>query len=318
MDTAAFRSDLELIPSSLTALADRLTLDPSPWSQVLGRDERVLVIGMGSSRYASEPVARAARAAGIDVVVDLASEIGRVADGTTVVAVSATGGSAEVLDAVRRLPGGTRVVAVTNSDSSPLAERADVVVPLAAGVEVSGIACRTFRHTVLALLAMLRPVAPDDLPDPAAVARRAADAADDLLTTEDGWLPALRSVLDDADGAWFLASGERRAAAQQAALMVREVPRRLATACETGDWAHVDVYLAKTLDYRPVLLAGTPWDAAALEWLRLRGRPWVAVGGQLPDAALRIRHRAEGDPWAATLVEPLIGELLADAWQQEA
>ena len=51
--------------------------------------------------------------------------------------------------------------------------------------------------------------------------------------------------------------------------MIREGPRRQAVACETGDWAHVDVYLTRTLDYRAIVFAG----------LAL-GRPGARVAGE--------------------------------------
>lgn len=74
MDTAAFRADLVLIPETLDALADALDeglpgLERLP---VLGAS-RVLVLGMGSSRYAADVVARRFRAIGATVVVELAS-----------------------------------------------------------------------------------------------------------------------------------------------------------------------------------------------------------------------------------------------------
>lgn len=304
MDTAAFRADLELIGAHLRDLAPVLsTIDPLP-------DRPTLVLGMGSSRYAADPVVRAVRAGGRTVAADLASLARPLPAGTQVVAVSATGTSAEVLAAVEGLDPAD-LVAVTNTPASPLAAAAGRVVDLAAGVERSGVACRTFRHTVLVLLALLRAAG---TPDPAALARRAADVTDELLGTVEQWLPPVAQALDGPDGVWVLGSGPRWAAAQQGALMLREVPRRTAAACETGDWSHVDVYLSLPLDYRALVLAGSPWDGAALEWLGKRGCTWVSVGGALPGARATVRHTGEDDPWVATLVEPLVGELLADHW----
>jgi hypothetical protein len=304
MGTTAFRADLELIGTHLRGLAQALpTIEPVP-------DRPTLVLGMGSSRYAAEPVVRAGRAGGRAVASDLASLARPLPPGTQVIAVSAGGTSAEVLAAVQDVRAEDLVV-VTNAPTSPLAAAAGRVVDLSAGVERSGVACRTFRHTVLVMLALLR--APGT-PDPAHLALRAARVSDDLLATVDDWLPPVADALDGPDGVWVLGSGPRWAAAQQGALMLREVPRRTAAACETGDWSHVDVYLSLPLDYRVLMLAGSPWDDAALEWLAARGCTWVGVGGGLPGARASVRHAGEDDPWVATLVEPLIGELLADRW----
>lgn len=322
MDTAAFRADLELIPETLGALADALDgglpgLERLPPLGV----SRVLVLGMGSSRYAADVVARRYRAAGANVVVELASTelLPPVTPDLAVVAVSATGGSAEVLRAVARYRGTGRLVAVTNRPESELARLADVVVPLGAGVEASGVACRTFRATfpVLdAVLAELLGTEPADRFDAGAV-RAAAAASDGLLTTSGHWLAPLAELLGGPMGTWALAPAERASSAQQAALMLREVPRRPAYASETGDWSHVDVYLTKTQDYRALVYAGSAWDGQALEWMAARGSRFAAVGRELRGAALTLRFPGDDDDAIAALTEVLAGELVADHWLRQ-
>jgi glutamine---fructose-6-phosphate transaminase (isomerizing) len=96
--------------------------------------------------------------------------------------------------------------------------------------------------------------------------------------------------------------------------MIREGPRRPATACETGDWAHVDVYLTRTLDYRALLFPGSRYDAQALEWLRERRSTVVAVGADVPGAAATVRYPGDDDPDVALLTEVLVAELVAARW----
>ena len=96
--------------------------------------------------------------------------------------------------------------------------------------------------------------------------------------------------------------------------MIREGPRRSAVGCETGDWSHVDVYLAKTLDYRALLFAGSRWDGNALEWLAKRGSTVVAVGSDLPGARVAVRYAGDDDPEIAALTEVLVPELVAATW----
>ena len=75
---------IELIGAHLRDLAPVLpTIEPVP-------DRPTLVIGMGSSRYAADPVVRAARTGGRTVAADLASLARPLPAGTQVVAVSAT------------------------------------------------------------------------------------------------------------------------------------------------------------------------------------------------------------------------------------
>ena len=319
MDTAAFRADLELIPATLAELADTLDAGIPGLERLptLGA-ARVLVLGMGSSRYAADVVARRYRAVGANVVVELASAslLPPAAPDLAIVAVSATGGSAEVLRAVERYRGTGRLVAVTNRPHSELGRIADVVVPLGAGVEASGVACRTFRATFPVLDAVLEELlgtAPAARFD-ATAARAAATANADLLAASADWLPALADLLAVPMGTWVLAPAERASSAQQSALMLREVPRRAAYASETGDWSHVDVYLTKTQDYRALVFAGSPWDAQALEWMAARGSRFAAIGRDLPGAELTLRFPGDEDDSVAALTEVLVGELVADHW----
>lgn len=315
MDTTRFLDDLTLIPASLESLADRLDAGLAPPAS-LPPAGRILILGMGSSLYAAAPVARRARAQGLAVTVELAStrELPPPAPDLVLIAISATGGSAEVLAAAAPYAGLGRLVAVTNREDSPLAQLADVVVPLHAGVEASGVACRTFRHTTLVLERMLADYGYSAPAAPAALARAAAAASRHLLDSRPSWLASAAEILGGPDGTWTMAPVERLASAQQSALMMREVPRRPAYASETGDWSHVDVYLTKTLDYRALVFAGSEWDGAALDWMDQRGSTFVAVGAELPGAALSIRYPGDDDPLVAALAEVLVGELVAQTW----
>ena len=309
MDPTGFRADLALVPESLQRLAEALD-DGLPQPPTAAR---TLVVGMRSSRYAAEPVVRAARAAGRDAWVELASAtlLPPASEDLLVIAVSATGASAEVLAAARRYSGRGTLVAVTNTADSELASLADVVIPMSAGPETGGIACRTYRHTIAVLLALL---APDAVPDLAAVCRRAARASSHLLDSAPEWSGPTADALAGPQGTYTLAPVERLGSAQQSALMLREGPRRLAYACETGDWSHVDVYLTKTYDYRALMFAGSAWDEPALEWMRERGTTYVGVGADLPGAAATIRFPHDDDPWVSLLTEVMVGELLAHRW----
>lgn len=313
MDADLFLADLEAIPASLTALADALDAGEAAWP-VERAPRRLMLVGMGSSWYAATAVAARLRAAGIDAVAEPASSTltWPPAPDVLVVAVSATGGSTETLTAADRYLGTSRVIALTNDGDSPLAERADAAVPMLAGVESGGVACRTYRHTIAQLLALGATLGATPPVVPAI--RRAAAASEHLLATRPAWLPAVLSALDSPDGAWLLAPAERWSSALQGALMVREGPRRRADGCETGDWSHVDVYLAKVLDYRALVFAGSPYEQAAAEWLSLRGATSVAVGGSFPGAVAEVRYPGDDDPTVALLTEVLVPELVAATW----
>lgn len=318
MDPRLFLADLEAKPASLRRLAGALAAD-DPWHGLPDPVGRVLLLGMGSSRYAAEVAALRLRAAGVDAVAEYASAATSYPPGpeTLVVAISATGTSRETLDAARRYQGSGRLVALTNAPDSPLGTIADLVVPMHAGIEAGGVACRTFQHTLVLLLDLVARLAArrgGAGTGTHGVARRAADATEDLLTRRDRWLPAAAELLDGPHGVYALAPAERLSSALQSALMVREGPRRPAAGCETGDWSHVDVYLTRTLDYRALLLPGSRYDAPALDWLRQRESTVLAVGADVAGAAATVRYHGDDDPDVRLLTETLVAELVAARW----
>ena len=107
----------------------------------------------------------------------------------------------------------------------------------------------------------------------------------------------------------MLAPAERIGSAEQSALMLREVPRVRADACETGDWSHVDVYLSKAPGLGLLLLRGSAWEGEVMVWAEKRGCPVVTVGGPLPGAALDVPVPGGGDPVVRSLVEGRVAEL---------
>ncbi|WP_067183301.1 SIS domain-containing protein [Microtetraspora niveoalba] len=312
MDAGLFEADLLAKPEALGALAESLEAG-DPFEGLPERVDRVVFLGMGSSRYAAGVVASRLRAAGVDAVAEYASAAHTVpGPGTLVVAISATGGSRETLDALARYRGTSFVLAMTNKPGSAVTEGADLVVPMAAGEERGGVACRTFQHTLALLLALKSRLAGGgDVP---ALVRRAAEATADLLDRRAEWLKTASDVLDGPHGVYTIAPAERLSSAEQSALMFREGPRRQADACETGDWAHVDVYLTKTYDYRALMFPGSRYDEQAMEWIRQRGSTVLTVGGELDGQAGSIRYRHDDDPDVALLTETLVAELLAASW----
>ena len=151
---ATLVADLERKPESLARLAEALA-DPGLLAAVPAHPRRVVLTGMGSSRYAAEVAALRLRAAGLDAVAEVASAASGWSPGpdVLVLAISATGGSVETLAALERYRG-ARIVGITEAPDSPLGRAADAIVPLLAGREVSGVACRTFQHSLLVLRAI--------------------------------------------------------------------------------------------------------------------------------------------------------------------
>jgi glutamine---fructose-6-phosphate transaminase (isomerizing) len=306
MQPDLFERDLAAIPDRLEGLAVHLEAE-DPWDGLHSRQP--LLTGMGSSTYAARTAAGWLRAAQVGATVEMAStDPGWPGgEGTSAVLISASGRSAETLERAERLLPGTQRVALVNSEDSALAREADVVVPMSAGDETGEVACRTYRHTIALLLAMgedRRRIAQD--------CREAAALTRSLLA-DLAWLDAIDEVLAPAETTYWIAPESRIGSALQSALMVREIPRRRAVGCETGDWSHVDVYLTLTTDYRCVVFTGSRWDDQAADWLRKRGSRVVSVGQPLALPG-EVHMPLSGSPIARMLAEPLIAELLALRW----
>ena len=314
MKPLLFEADLEAKPAALERLALSLVAT-DPFAAIPRDLRRIVFLGMGSSRYVAGDAALRLRAAGVDAVAEYASAAtgNPPTPDTLVVAISASGQSAETLDAVARYAGRSPIVAVTNAPGSRIAAAADVVVDLVAGTETSGIASRTFQHTGLLLRALQAHLTARSF-DAAGLTRRVAAATQDLLERRSEWLPPVLAALDGPDGVFVLAPAERLSSAEQSALVIREAARRLAVGCETGDWSHVDVYLTRTLDYRALVFGGSRWEGQALEWLAERRSTVVAVGADLPGASATVRYLGDDDPDVAAHAEVLVGELIAAVW----
>ncbi len=307
MDPAAFVADLEAKPEALLGLLD---LVPD-WNGV-GAGSIVLT-GMGSSFFAADVGARRLRRHGIAAVAELASVEATVPPSPelTLIGITASGRSVETLGLLAAHAGVSRTLALTNDDSASLP--ADCVVSMHAGVESGGVACRTYVHTLVALLALEQHLANVDLRLGERV-RRSAAAIAYLLDRRDGWLPPVIEAVDGTEGLWLLAPAERLGSALQGALMVREGPRRAADGCETGDWNHVDVYLTKTLDYRALLFSGSRFDRDALNWMINRRSHVVTIGAEPAGVSASVRYPGDDDEIVALLTEVLVAELMAAHW----
>lgn len=318
MDPKLFEADLRAKPAVLRDLAASLE-QADPWAG-LGEVRRVLFIGMGSSAFAAGACTTRLLAKGFPAVSTLASStmLPATMPGDVVIAVSASGRSKETIAAVhayRQSAGeGTPIVLLTNDEAID-GDGYAAVVQMQAGVEAGGVACRSFQHTLVQLLALQRHLIglERDLP---ALIRSVADASEDLIVRADDWIQLATDLLVGPQGTHVVAPAHRLSSAQQSALMLREGPRRQAYACETGDWSHIDVYLTKTTDYRMLLLAGSDWDGQAMDWIRERGSTVLAVGEDVPGARASIRYAGDDDDDVRWLTETVITEMIAARlWQ---
>lgn len=312
MNPDGFLTDVLAEPAALAhvlAQADGADTPVADLARRIDAARLVVLLGMGSSRFAALTAAARLRARGIAAVVEYASTDVPTAPGPDVLAIgiSATGGSAETVAALRRHHGTSTTVAITNdATGGQLGAAADLVVPLHAGTERGGVACKTFQAT-LAVLLRAAGIG-------AAALAPAVDAQAALLDDKHNWLDPLLDLLDGAHTVYAIAPASRISSALQSALMLREGPRIPADAAETGDWSHVDVYLTKHPNYRALMFGGSPWDGEALTWMRERDATTIAVGRPIPGATLHIPYPHADDPLVAALVDVTVAELAAATW----
>lgn len=280
-----------------------------------GRPPRIRIVGLGSSRFAGLTVAAWLRGAGVDAAAELASAGSPTpaAPGLVVFAVSASGTTREVVDAVKRHRGTSLVVAVTNRPDSAIAAAADLVLPLLAGEERAGVACRTYAAT-LAVLALAASVVTDEpVPD----LRPAIAAGASLRAGRSGWAAAA-DVLDGADEIHVIGDGGRPGTLEQAALVLREAPRLAALPVDAGDWLHTAVYTMLPRG-RALLFTGTPYDAEVVATIRGRGGEFVSVGPPVASSAVHVALPAATprDAIGRSIVEIGAAELIAaELWSR--
>jgi glucosamine--fructose-6-phosphate aminotransferase (isomerizing) len=192
--------------------------------------ERVLVLGCGTSFYVASAYAWLREQAGHGVTDALiASELPEVLrDYDRVIAISRSGTSAEVVEALTRVGSGTKVTAVLGELGTPVGDNADQVVDLSYADEVSVVQTR-FPTTLLTLLRAHLGQAP----------AQAADLLQQVTaaTADDPSEPMPRQLV-------VLGTGWAAALAQEAALKCRESAGMWAEAYATGEYRHGPISVA--------------------------------------------------------------------------
>lgn len=192
-------------------------------TQLLGRPgERVLVIGCGTSAFVAESYAVLRESAGLGVTdAAYASEPRTWRAYDAVIALTRSGTTTEVIEALAALPPGVRTIAVTGVADSPVAALADDVLLLDFADEESVVQTRfPTSFLLLARAALGEDVSP--LPD----------RAEALL--------ALPLPIDVSDLFHFvyLGSGWTRGLAQEAALKIREAAQAWSESYPLLDYRH--------------------------------------------------------------------------------
>lgn len=201
--------------------------------------------------------------------------------GAAVLMISQSGRSPDLLrTATACKQAGATVVAIVNSEDSPLVALADIVLPLAAGPERSVAATKSFIATLAALLRLVAEWGghEDLMRDLAAL----PDTLDRAWTAD--WQPAVQPLVARS-GLYTLGRGLSLGTAQEAALKFKETSGLQAEAFSTAEVAHGPMALVR--DGFPVLMLplanALRGEAAQLvQQFRERGATVISSDSSLP------------------------------------
>ena len=231
---------IDLLPETGGHLAAELATQPQDWldARDLAREhadllprpgERVAILGCGSSLYVAEAIASLRESAGLgetDAWPAGDPVLARPYD--RVVAISRSGTTTEVLQALRWLDGRVPVTAITADPTSPIADLGQVV-SLASIDEQSVVQSRT----ATTALALLRWHLGHDL-------TAAADDARGVLALDDAWFDEVRA----AEQISFVGMGWTYGVAEEAALKLKESTQSWTDAWQQTEYRHGPISIA--------------------------------------------------------------------------
>ena len=216
--------------------------------------ERVLVLGCGTSYYLAAAYAwmRENSGQGITDALVASETLARLREYDRVVAISRSGTTREVLQALEKVPSGTPVTAVVGELDTPIAAAADEVVDLSYADERSVVQTR-FPTSLLTMLRAHLGESPD----------RLTGLIDEATTviSDPALEPAPRQLV-------VLGSGWAAALAQEGALKCRESAGMWAEAYPAGEYRHGPITVAGS---HTLVWAMTPLSESLTQAIRDTG-----------------------------------------------
>jgi len=312
-NVAGFIDDLSNLPIVISSISQTKI-----WGkEAIEKNQFIYFVGMGSSYYAAQDIARQLRSNGYLAVAEIASVITPKSfpENSLVVAISASGNSVEVIRFLEDLPANIHSVALTREADSKITKLVKEVMLLPIKAETGGASTWSYRATLIALFQLLEKLG--IAPSVKETCLSAQKQIQKLLDSKNQWLESFMNLTTSDNGIWLMSPAERSGSALQGALMFREGPKVKADGCETGDWSHVDVYLTKSLDYKALMFTGSVWDQQAVEWLVNRNSSFGSIGSYSKGNIASINIE-DGDTLFKLLTEILIPELMsANLWSKQ-
>jgi glutamine---fructose-6-phosphate transaminase (isomerizing) len=202
----------------------------------------VVFTGMGSSLFAAYPAQAYLTAQGVRALVWETAELLHhhlkiLRADTLLVVVSQSGETVEVLRLLESLPVQTRVLAVTNVEASPLAQKANLLLPLMAGGQVA-VSTKTYTCSVAVLMYLACAIAKTSPRPLTQEVMRAVEAEERILERHEVLMPPTVEFFDRPPYVALMSRGADLATAYQGALMLKEVVRLAAEPISAAQFRH--------------------------------------------------------------------------------
>jgi glutamine---fructose-6-phosphate transaminase (isomerizing) len=206
------------------------------------RQPTVIFTGMGSSLHAAYPAQAYLTAMGYRALVWETAELVHhhlkvLTPGTLLVVVSQSGETAEVVLLLENLPARMKIIAVTNVERSRLAKRANLMLPMMAGVQ-DAVSTKTYTCAVAVLMYLAFAIAGEYHRPLSNALHRAVDAEEKILERHNVLLPPTLQFLNRPPYVALLSRGSDLASAYQGALMLKEVARLAAEPMSAAQFRH--------------------------------------------------------------------------------
>ncbi len=202
----------------------------------------VVFTGMGSSLFAAYPAQAYLTEQGVRALVWETAELVHhhlkvLGTDTLLVVVSQSGQTAEVLRLLESLPAKARVLAVTNVESSPLAKRGSMLLPLMAGGQAA-VSTKTYTCSVAVLMYLAFAIvghAPGPLTQEV---MRAVENQEGILDRREDLMPPIVEFFNQPPYVALMSRGADLATAYQGALLLKEVARLAAEPISAAQFRH--------------------------------------------------------------------------------
>jgi glutamine---fructose-6-phosphate transaminase (isomerizing) len=288
--------------------------------QSIDAEGPLMFTGMGASFHAAQVGAQLCCAAGADARAVETSEliewpVELFARYSPIIYLSQSGASPEVLPLLGHLQQ-QKLIAVTNSPESPLAQSATLTLPLLAGEE-NWIASKTYMNSLAAVWLLSSLLTTQKTPDPSTIKdklnliRRRLQV---IFEASDMLMQRWQALLEGADKLILLGDGLQAISARQTALLLAEWARVTATAQPLQSFKHGYVELLE--QGTPVLVfesssAHPESHGDSLHWMESLGANVIRVRDGFPQAASDTPQPAAGiEPGLSPILDAAAAQLL--------